>query len=303
MPEDPLLVGKPLQAVVPFLHRAIDEASSNDAIRADAMRILLGLSPESAAKFKTERCNDIGDLYARHGRSPRSGKVVAVKEVGKLLDLVTHAVVAMENDAILWRERGAIGSVRRPREKMKWHEFEQRAELLAEKLEKKLDGRELDAVVAIARGGLPLGAELAHRLGVRNVGTVRAWKCPTRSSLEGHEPDPRPRFEAIGLPEGRPMVVAIVDDLLGRGLTMQGAKRVVQAHYSPHEPDVLFGALRRVARDSPPAPLPQDVQGSLVIAQDEVWGHRGWLALPWEAPADDGHDRRTRLAPRPSRTN
>lgn len=303
VPEDPLLVGKPLEAVVPFLNRAIVRASGNDQIRADAMRILLGRTPDSVAKFKTERCADIGDLYAQHGRSPRSGKVIAVKEAGRLLDQVADAVVAMENEAIDWRERNYVALEQPPRQPMEWQEFARRAEQLAEKLEKKLDGRELDALVAIARGGLPLCAKLAHRLGVRNVGIVRAWKCPTGAFVEGHEPDARPRFEAIGLPEGRPHVVAIVDDLIGRGRTMEGAKRVVQAHYSPHKPDVVFGALRRVARESPPAPLPEEVERSLVMAQVEVWDDTSWLTLPWEAPAGDAGDRLAIRSHRSLRSN
>jgi hypoxanthine phosphoribosyltransferase len=297
VPEDPLLVGKPLEAVVPFLNRAIVRASRNDQIRADAMRILLGRTPDSVAKFKTERCADIGDLYARHGRSPRSGKVIAVKEAGKLLESVTDAVVALENEAIDWRERNDVASKQPTHESMEWDVFERRAEELGARLEKKLDGRELDALVAIARGGLPLCAKLAHSLGVRNVGIVRAWKCPTGASSDGQVLDPRPRFEAIGLPEGRPNVIAIVDDLIGRGRTMQGAKRVVQAHYAPHEPDFVFGALRRVARDSPRAPLPDEVDRDLVMAELDVWDNEGWLTLPWEAPAGDVGDRLAMRSP------
>jgi hypoxanthine phosphoribosyltransferase len=294
VPENPLLVGKPLEAVPPFLDRAIDRAASTDQVRVDAMRILLGLTPGGAPKFKTQRCNDIGDLYARNGRSPRSGKVVAVKEVGNLLDLLTDAVVAMEGEAINWRESNAADAGHSRRRPMEWNEFEHGAEQLAEKLRKKLDGRKVDAVVAIARGGLPLGTDIAHRLGVRNIGSVRAWKCPAGPFREGREPDPRPRFEAIGLPAGQPKVVAIVDDMLGRGRTMEGAKRVVQAHYSPHEPDVVFGALCRVVHDSPPPPLPQEVQKSLVVALDNWDDDGGWLSLPWEVPTHNGRDDRPR---------
>jgi adenine/guanine phosphoribosyltransferase-like PRPP-binding protein len=298
VPEDPLLVGKPVDAVIPFLHRAIDRAGAGDAVRAEAMRILLGLAAGSSTKFKTQRCNEIGDLYARHRRSPRSGKVVAVNEAARLLDLVTDAIVAMENEAMDWREERDVTESVSPHNAappMEWKEFELGTQQLAEEL----DRREVETVVAIARRGVTLGLQLADQLGVRSFGTVTTWKCPTDPPRKGRHRVPGPRFEAIGLPEGSPKVVAIVDNMVGRGRTMAAAKQLVRAHYSPHEPDVVFGALYQIPRDTP---LPQDVQKSLVLGVGEWTADRRWLP-PWESPDNGEPEHRRSVHMARSRTN
>jgi adenine/guanine phosphoribosyltransferase-like PRPP-binding protein len=288
VPEDPLLVGKPSDAVIPFLNRAIERAGAGDPVRAEAMRILLGLAAGSRTKFKTQRCNEIGDLYARHRRSPRSGKVVAVKEVDRLLELVVDAVVTRETEAMDWREERDVSESIATHDSappMGWTEFEYGTQRLAEKL----DRQDVETVVAIARRGVTLGMRLADQLGVRSFGTVTTWKCPTDPPDQGRDRGPEPRFEAIGLPEGTPKVVAIVDNLVGWGQTMNAAKRLVQAHYSPHEPEVVFGALYHVVRDTP---LPRDVRKALALGVGEWNGDTRWLA-PWDPPTNGGTARRT----------
>lgn len=275
VPADPHLINDPIGAALAFVDSAIAVAAGGDEVTAKAMSILVGAEPANAAArasremFKTERCAAIGDLYARHRRQHRSAKVVARSVVPDLLLTLTATICRLEQHAI---EKRNSRFLEKNAKTMSWNEFGDRADQVS----KKLEGQQIDAVVAIARGGLPLGVRLAHLRNVGSFGSVTAWKCPVDLSTN----DPAKlsdRFEAIGLPAGQPSRVLIVDDVVGAGETMRAVGQLVQDHYSERPPDVLYAAL--YALDGEDAVRP-DVRDKLCVSDDPA--PSGWIDLPWE---------------------
>lgn len=280
VPEEPGLIYDTSQAVVAFLMAATERVGVREGeVQAKALRTLLGLAPETAALFKTARCDLVGELYERHGLTPRSGKVVASR-VPTMLEDLADEIVRMEGEARDWRDRDRDEPTPDALS-IEWPQFEEVARQIAHDI--RGENRQIDAVVAIARGGLALGARLAHLLHVRRFGTVTAWKCPSVPTTGEQGPPWTTRFEAIGLPAGdAPRRVLIVDDTLGRGRTLLRAKKLVQAHYSP-PPEVVFAALYRIRREAE-GDLPDELQEALFGAYPLPDGEPPWVQMPWEQP-------------------
>jgi hypoxanthine phosphoribosyltransferase len=200
-----------------------------------------------------------------------------------MLEDLADEIVRMEDEARDWRDRDrdepSSGTL-----SLEWPEFDELARDLAHRIRSR--GLHVDAVVAIARGGLALGLRLAHLLHVRRFGTVTAWKCPSVPAAGEPGPPWKTRFEAIGLPAGEPpRLVLIVDDTLGRGRTLSRAKQLVQAHYASDPPKVVFAALYRITRNVD-EDLPDELVHDLFVARQLKGRHpkKPWLQLPWEQP-------------------
>lgn len=225
--------------------------------------------------FKSKRCEAIANMYVKNNRSPRSAKVISVKEAPRLLDLLEDEIIQMEIEAIKSRDFKNQVAVPSKATQVTWEEFDVDAEAVVKKI--KDDNVQIDAVVAIARGGLALGQRLAHRLHIRSFGSVTAWKCPTPIPEHEDGPTERPRFEAVGLPSGEPRVIVVVDDTVGHGQTMVATKRLILDQYKNHTPEVVFAALYQLKKSSWTSN--QLTPLYYARARDEEW-----LDLPWEDP-------------------
>lgn len=105
--------------------------------------------------------------------------------------------------------------------KLSWHAFGQRAKALAVEIEQGLDGRKLDLIVGIARGGVPVAQVVADRLNVR-MATVTAQSY-TGIGERGEPKITEPLKRSL-----RGKNILIVDDLVDHGHTLKAVVRHVE---------------------------------------------------------------------------
>jgi uncharacterized protein len=159
------------------------------------------------------------------------------------------------------------------REWMSWADLGTAVEELAALIE--ADGFRPDAVLALARGGLPLAGALAYALGVKNMATLNVeFYTGVDERLE--EPLLLPPVPDLTLLRTERLLVA--DDVADTGRTLALARDFC----AQHGPEVRTAVLYEKPRS--------------VVRCDFVWRRTDcWINFPWSTPAVRDRERVTRV--------
>ena len=150
------------------------------------------------------------------------------------------------------------------REWMTWDDLGTAVEELAATID--ADGWRPDAVLALARGGLPLGGALAYALGVKSMATLNVeFYTGVDERLE--EPLLLPPVPDLSLLRTERLLV--VDDVADTGRTLALARDFC----AEQGPDVRTAVLYE--------------KPSSVVRCDFVWRRTdSWINFPWSTPAE-----------------
>ncbi len=120
-----------------------------------------------------------------------------------------------------------------------------------------------DVVVAIARGGLPVGGAIAYALGTKGVGTMNV---EFYTDIDERLPAPiilPPLLDTVYM---KGLKVLIADDVADTGETLALAKGLMSQHAGEVRTVTLFAKPRSI------------------IAPDYVWKRTDkWITFPWSA--------------------
>ncbi|HEX6679046.1 MAG TPA: phosphoribosyltransferase family protein [Gaiellaceae bacterium] len=149
------------------------------------------------------------------------------------------------------------------REQMTWADLGTAVEELAGQIQ--ASGFRPDAVLALARGGLPAAGALAYALGVKNMATLNV-EFYTGIDERLAEPLLLPPVPDLALLRAERLLV--VDDVADTGRTLALASKFCAEHVDEVRTAVLYEK-------------PQSV-----VHCDFVWRRTGrWINFPWSAPA------------------
>ena len=165
---------------------------------------------------------------------------------------------------------GNPGEVRR----LDWVEFGR----ACDRLGLVLASRDIDIVVGVARGGLPLAVALAHKLHVRSFGVLHLSRTTSDGAFALDEAATTIDQGAL-LPPGRFRHVLLVEDVVANGVLVHEAERLLLARYGPDlaiSVVTLFADLDGVARG--PVPL----LANRLLSDQTIDNRRVWITFPWE---------------------
>jgi uncharacterized protein len=146
---------------------------------------------------------------------------------------------------------------------MTWDDLGTAVEDLAAQIE--ADGFRPDAVLALARGGLPLAGALAYALGVKNMATLNV-EFYTGADERLDEPLLLPPVPDLALLRTERLLVA--DDVADTGRTLALARDFC----AQHGPEVRTAVLYEKPRS--------------LVRCDFVWRRTDrWINFPWSTPA------------------
>ena len=149
------------------------------------------------------------------------------------------------------------------REQMTWEDLGTAVDALAAQIQ--ADGFNPDAVLALARGGLPLAGALAYALGVKNMATLNI-EFYTGVDERLDEPLLLPPVPDLALLRAERLLV--VDDVADTGRTLA----LASAFCAKHGPEVRTAVLYEKPHS--------------VVRCDFVWRRTDrWVNFPWSAPA------------------
>src|ERR671935_1016055 len=152
------------------------------------------------------------------------------------------------------------------REWMSWEDLGTAVEELAAQIRE--DGFRPDAVLALARGGLPVAGALAYALGVKNMATLNV-EFYTGVDERRDEPLLLPPVPDLALLRAERLLV--VDDVADTGRTLALARDFCAQHVNDVRTAVLYEK-------------PQSV-----VSCDFVWRRTDrWINFPWSTPARTG---------------
>jgi uncharacterized protein len=149
---------------------------------------------------------------------------------------------------------------------MTWQDLGAAVEDLAQQI--RADGFAPDAVLALARGGLPLAGAVAYALGVKNMATLNV-EFYTGVDERRDEPLLLPPIPDLAVLRAERLLV--VDDVADTGRTLALARDFCAGHVSEVRTAVLYEK-------------PQSV-----VRCDFVWRRTDrWINFPWSAPVAAG---------------
>jgi hypoxanthine phosphoribosyltransferase len=149
------------------------------------------------------------------------------------------------------------------RERMSWEDLGQAVHELTDAIE--AHGFRPDAVLALARGGLPLAGALAYALGVKNMATLNV-EFYTGIDERLDEPLLLPPVPDLTLLRSDRLLV--VDDVADTGRTLALVCEFCAEHVAEVRTAVLY--------EKPHS----------VVPCDYVWRRTDrWIEFPWSAPA------------------
>ncbi|WP_062070876.1 phosphoribosyltransferase [Demequina sediminicola] len=147
------------------------------------------------------------------------------------------------------------------REELTWVGFGDASRELAQAVAD--DGYKPDAVVAIARGGLPVGGALAYALGTKGVGTLNV---EFYTGVDERLPEPILLPPLLDTDAMAGLRVLVADDVADTGETLALVKHLMEQYAAEVRTVVLYAKPRSV------------------IEPDYVWKHTdGWITFPWSA--------------------
>jgi uncharacterized protein len=163
-------------------------------------------------------------------------------------------------------ERGQSPDAERglsPRERMSWDDLGEAVAQLSRRIA--ADRYRPDAVLALARGGLPLAGALAYALGVKSMATLNVeFYTGVDERLE--EPLLLPPIPDLGRLESERLLV--VDDVADTGRTLALVRDFCAEHVAEVRTAVLYEKPHSTVRC------------------DYVWRRTDrWIEFPWSAPA------------------
>ncbi|MFJ3946182.1 phosphoribosyltransferase [Streptomyces griseoaurantiacus] len=129
-----------------------------------------------------------------------------------------------------------------------------------------------DAVIGIARGGVPLARELATHFGVEALEITARHNTTDDHYLEatGRVQLPTTTADALGrLASGQRLLVA--DDICGTGATLKAVLPFLTEHLAPEQLRSAVLCRSRAADCTP---------------DTWVWDTLDWVVFPWNKPAD-----------------
>ncbi len=120
-----------------------------------------------------------------------------------------------------------------------------------------------DVVVAVARGGLPVGGAMSYALGTKAVGTLNV-EFYTGVDERLAEPQVLPPLLDTDALHG--LRALVVDDVADTGETLALVQRLIATHCAQARTAVLYAKSRSV------------------VAPDYVWRRTdSWITFPWSA--------------------
>ncbi len=154
-------------------------------------------------------------------------------------------------------------------ETLSWETFGQASRRLAQKIAD--DGYEADLMVAIARGGLPVGGALAYSLGMKNCAAINVkfyTGIGTRLDVPVLLPPTPPLVDLAGLK------VIVADDVADSGDTMAMVVNLLRPHVADLRTVVLYH------------------KPWSTVVPDYAWATtRDWIHFPWDEPPVVGRPR------------
>ncbi|WP_062077404.1 phosphoribosyltransferase [Demequina globuliformis] len=148
-----------------------------------------------------------------------------------------------------------------PREVLTWQGFGDASRELAQTVAD--SGFEPDAVVAVARGGLPIGGALSYALGTKGVGTLNV---EFYTGIDERLPEPVLLPPLLDTDAMSGLKVLVADDVADTGETLALVKALMEQHAAEVRTVVLYAKPRSV------------------INPDYVWKHTDdWITFPWSA--------------------
>ncbi|MGZ6609307.1 MAG: phosphoribosyltransferase [Solirubrobacteraceae bacterium] len=185
----------------------------------------------------------------------------------EFVDMVAFELLKMEDEAATAGDGSARWHAARgpfdERRAIMWADFDRLIEALADPLR----NQDPDAIIAIARGGLPVGVALSHALDARRpFGVITVWK---------YEPPPGSdlvvtHVDGAALPPGEYGSIALIDDFVTRGDTMTAAIDCIRGRYGPTT------AVSCYALFDKPLHQVHDLSVAEHLDPDQ------WIVLPWE---------------------
>ncbi|HET9075940.1 MAG TPA: phosphoribosyltransferase [Acidimicrobiales bacterium] len=146
-------------------------------------------------------------------------------------------------------------------EVLTWTDFGRASRLLARSVA--ASGFQPDLVLAIARGGLPIGGALAYALGVKNCAAINVefyTGVGQRMEVPVVLPPTPPLVDLAGLR------VLLADDVADSGETLALVAQLVRPHVAELRSAVLYKKPRSV------------------VDPDYHWAHtERWISFPWSA--------------------
>ena len=147
------------------------------------------------------------------------------------------------------------------REVLTWQTFGDASRELAQMVVD--SGFEPDVVVAIARGGLPVGGAIAYALGTKGVGTMNV---EFYTDIDERLPQPIILPPLLDTEYMKGLKVLIADDVADTGETLALVKRLMEQHADEVRTVCLYEKSRSV------------------ISPDYVWKRTDqWITFPWSA--------------------
>ncbi|UQE03633.1 phosphoribosyltransferase [Bradyrhizobium japonicum] len=158
---------------------------------------------------------------------------------------------------------------------IQWSEFDELCDALAEQLR----GAQIDLIIGIARGGLPLSVALSHRLRCRALGTLLASKTASERAFDLCA---KPfHVSELQAPAVEPETILLVDDVVAIGdLFAQADERVTQR----------FGTRARLLHAALFADPDLIARGQFATLIETlsyaraIDNQRVWIDFPWERP-------------------
>jgi hypoxanthine phosphoribosyltransferase len=158
-------------------------------------------------------------------------------------------------------EAGAGQELPAEREILTWERFGTAVRELAQQVAD--SGFGPDVVVAVARGGLPVGGAVSYALGTKAVGTLNV-EFYTGIDERLDEPQVLPPLLDTEALHG--LRALVVDDVADTGETLALVQRLIAAHCAEARTGVLYAKSRSV------------------VDPDFVWKRTdSWITFPWSA--------------------
>lgn len=168
--------------------------------------------------------------------------------------------------------------------RLTWDDFDAMVTELAARLSKYQGPY---AIIGVSRGGLPVAVALSHRLLVRDVGFVRAWKYLEVGGPGDRTEPRRVEVEQVALPFSStgpllaPRTVIVADEIIDTSETIEAVGQVVRPA-SPIGAQLVQAAMVCRSDARPPSGIWAGREWACTETTDR------WVVFPWDVTPPDG---------------